>query len=128
MVRFSLPATASEALRKAETVMQAEIQKVKNNAFCMDSEAAEISPASRIRNSDESPDRQVSAVPTKVKAQATRRQILCNVISVKVLDIMRDIVQIGFRGRQTVTREGKMVGKLDNENPVNHPRVIGQKQ
>ena len=47
--RFSLPGTASEALRIAEIVTQAEIQEVKNNAFYMDSEVADISPAGRIR-------------------------------------------------------------------------------
>ena len=47
--RFSLPGTTEEAWLIAETVTQAEIQEVKNNAFYMDSEAAEISPAGRTR-------------------------------------------------------------------------------
>jgi hypothetical protein len=49
MVRFSMPATAEEALRIAVTVSQAEIQEARNNAFYLDSEVAEISPAGRMR-------------------------------------------------------------------------------
>ena len=49
MIRFSLPATASEALCIAETVTQAELQEVRNNVIYLDSEVAEISPAGRIR-------------------------------------------------------------------------------
>ena len=49
MVRFSMPTTAEEALRIAVTVSQAELQELRNNAFYLDSEVAEISPAGRMR-------------------------------------------------------------------------------
>ena len=49
MVHFSLLATASEALRIAVTVSQAELQEVRNNAFYLGPEVADISPAGRIR-------------------------------------------------------------------------------
>ena len=49
MFRFSTPAIAEEALRIAVTVSQAELQELRNNAFYLESEVAEISPAGRIR-------------------------------------------------------------------------------
>jgi len=49
MVRFAMPATASAALRIAVTVSQAEAEEVRNNAFYLDTEVADISPAGRIR-------------------------------------------------------------------------------
>jgi len=48
MVRYSMPPTAEETLRKVVTVSQAEIQEVKSNAFYLDSEL-EISPTGRLR-------------------------------------------------------------------------------
>jgi hypothetical protein len=48
-VRFSMPATADEALRIAVTVSKAEIQEIRNNAFHRDSEVTDITPAGRIR-------------------------------------------------------------------------------
>ena len=48
-VRFAVPSTAEDALRIAVKVSQAEIQEVRNNAFYLDSEVADISPAGRIR-------------------------------------------------------------------------------
>ena len=48
-VHFAMPFSADEALRLAVTVSQAEIQEKRNNAFYLDSEAADISTAGRIR-------------------------------------------------------------------------------
>ena len=44
-----MPSSADEALHIAVTVSEAEIQEMRNNAFYLDSEVADISPASRIR-------------------------------------------------------------------------------
>ena len=115
MFRISLPATASEALRIAVTVSQAELKELRYNAFYLHSEEAEISPAGRMGEPavqhtglsqqrlevipDASPVKQASVVPTDELALVTRRQeILCNVMSVMVLAILREIVQIGHNG------------------------------
>ena len=48
-VRFSSPKTAEEALQIAINVSQAEIQEARDNAFYVDAELAEITPAGRLR-------------------------------------------------------------------------------
>jgi len=48
-VRYSSPATAEEALQIAINVSQAEIQEARVNAFYVDAEVAEITPAGRLR-------------------------------------------------------------------------------
>jgi len=49
MVRYLSPATAEEALQMAINVSQAEIQEARDNAFYVDAEVAEITPAGRLR-------------------------------------------------------------------------------
>ena len=48
-MRYTSPATAEEALRIAITVSEAEIQEARDNAFYVDAEVAEITPAGRLR-------------------------------------------------------------------------------
>jgi len=48
-VRYSSPASAEEALRIAINVSQAEILEARDNAFYVDAEDAEITPAGRLR-------------------------------------------------------------------------------
>jgi len=48
-VRYASPKTAEEALQIAINVSQAEIQEARDNAFYVDAEAVEITPAGRLR-------------------------------------------------------------------------------
>jgi hypothetical protein len=48
-VRFASPATADKALRIAVTVSQAEIQEARDNAFYLNTEVTDITPAGRMR-------------------------------------------------------------------------------
>ena len=48
-MRFYSPVTAEEALQIAINVSQAEIQEARDNAFYVDVEVAEITPAGRLR-------------------------------------------------------------------------------
>ena len=48
-VRFASPATIEEAPRITVTVSQAEIQEARDNAFCLDTEVADITLAGRVR-------------------------------------------------------------------------------
>ena len=48
-VRYFSPAAAEEALQIVINVSQAEIQEARDNAFYVDAEVAEITPADRLR-------------------------------------------------------------------------------
>ena len=48
-LRYSSPATAEEALRITINVSQTAVQEVRDNAFYVDAEVAEITPAGRLR-------------------------------------------------------------------------------
>ena len=117
-VRFVMPSTAENALRIAVIVSQAEIREVRNNAFYLQSEVADISPAGRIREpavrhtgakpaavngeNRRKPSQAGQRPPTSELPQAMRsREILCSVTNAVTTATMRVIAQIGHNGGLT---------------------------
>jgi hypothetical protein len=74
-VRFSSPKTAEEALRIAVTVSQAELQETRDCAFYANAEAADITPAGRVR---EPAGRQVAARQSGGSERRKRRPNLAS--------------------------------------------------